>query len=533
MATLHIYCGLWEQSLSRALHEARKQKQCALQIQHIYPGDIIEKLKGLVSEMGPADRGLVVFINADHKMLAQAGRIFSAIPPEQGSRITVSYSQHSPEVGAWAKRLGLPHEVNGYEVPRQESGTVEIPEYGVTLQERRWIQYRLMRTLIAGEWPAIGYEEIIRKLRHGRLSEAEIARSQMFYERGEPDMAGGNFADVRKTDPNAIDLLRERAVQIGRSGLNTLIVGETGTGKESLAWYLHDFSMRHDQPFLALNCAFFEGERLESELFGHEQGAYTDAKRSKKGLVEEADGGTLFLDELPEMAPRVQAKLLRFLQDGTYTRLGGNKTLRASVRVVSAAQPKRMESLRQDLYYRVADVELHTVPLRELKGRDIMNIACNLAYRLMWRPVITEKGQSILTPDIVRGVWRQLSEQQHAACISEYGWPGNMRELSTLIKRFVILGDDIFEELAAKVRQVGMPIGTGESGGTDEWQRFLPPFSSMEELKERQINLKKLQPAFVRHVVASLGGRAHIQPTKLAEALGCTYNTLMSCLGDH
>lgn len=533
MATLHIYCGLWEQSVSRALHEARRQKQYALRIKHIHSGNIIEKLQRLASGMGPADRGLVVFINADRAMLAQVGRIFSALPPEQRARITISFSQYSPEVGAWAKRLGLPHEVNGYEASRHEPWPVAIPECGVTLQERRWIQYRLMRALIAGEWPAVAYEEIIKKLRHGRLSEAEIARSQLFYERAEPDMAGGNFADVRRTDPNAIDLLRERAVQIGRSGLNTLVVGETGTGKESLAWYLHDFSTRRDRPFLALNCAFFEGERLESELFGHEQGAFTDAKRPKKGLVEEANGGTLFLDELPEMAPRVQAKLLRFLQDGTYTRLGGNKTLRASVRVVSAAQPERMAALRQDLYYRVADVELHTVPLREMQGRDIMNIACNLAYRLMWRQTVTEYGESILTPDIIRGVWRQLSEQRHSACISEYGWPGNMRELSTLIKRFVLLGDDIFEELAAKLRQTNMPARGEDYAVADEWQRFLLPFSSMEELKERRICLKGLQPAFVRHVVASLGGRTKIQPTKLAEALGCTYNTLMSCLGDH
>ena len=243
------------------------------------------------------------------------------------------------------------------------------------MQERRWIQYRLMRVLIAGECPTTVYGEIFKKLRHSNLSDSEVAVSQRFFERGEPDMAGGSFFDERKGSPNAIDILRERAVQVGRSDLSTLIIGETGTGKESLAWYLHDYSTRSEKPFLALNCAFFEGERLESELFGHELGAFTDAKRMKKGLVEEADGGTLFLDELPEMAPRVQAKLLRFLQDGMYTRLGGTKTMHADVRVISAAQPGRMANLREDLYYRVADVELHTVPLRNMKEREMVNIA--------------------------------------------------------------------------------------------------------------------------------------------------------------
>jgi len=530
METLHIYCGLWEPSVSHALHEARRQKHRALRIKHIYAGNLIEKLKQLVSEMEPSDVGLIIFLNMDQTLRELASNIFLAVPLEQRSRITVLFSKYSPEVGAWAAQLNLGSEENKYEASRHEPWVPDVVEYGTTLQERRWIQYRLMRALIAGEWPVVAYHYIIDKLRHGQLTEAEIIYSQKFHERGEPDMIGGNFADVRKTDPNAIDLLRERTVHIGRSGLNTLIVGETGTGKEALTWYLHEFSTLHDKPFLALNCAFFEGERLESELFGHEQGAFTDAKRLKKGLVDEANGGTLFLDELPEMAPRVQAKLLRFLQDGTYTRLGGNKTLRATVRIVSAAQPERLGALRQDLYFRIAEVELHTVPLREMKEEDLLKIACNFAHRLMWRPIITEQGRAILTPDIISKAWRQLSGQHQAASLVGYRWPGNMRELSTLIKRFILLGDDIFEELRTKVQQPNIPVRTAEHGMTDEWQRFLQPFSSLDELKDQKISLKKLQPAFVRHVVNSLGGRANIQPTKLADALGCTYNTLISCL---
>lgn len=522
MKKLHIYCDFWEPSVSRALHDVRKHERYSIHVEHLHHGNLLEKLTLLVQGMRDHDHALIAMLHADQALLKQAANVLSSQTTGLRSQITISYSQYSPEIEKWAKHVGVEAEINNYEASRHASWVSDDAKYATTLIERRWIQYRLMRVLIGGECPVAIFEEIFKKLRHAQLSESDVARSQIFYERDEPDMAGGNFALERKVNPNAIDLLRERAVHVGRSGLNTLIIGETGTGKESLAWYLHDYSTRYDKPFLALNCAFFEGERLESELFGHELGAFTDAKRMKKGLVEEADGGTLFLDELPEMAPRVQAKLLRFLQDGTYTRLGGTKAMRASVRVISAAQADRMGTLRQDLYYRVADVELHTVPLRKMKQKDIVNIACNLAYRLMWRPIITAEGQQILTPDAIRKVWGELSQPKHAACLAGYGWPGNMRELSTLIKRFVLLGDDIFQEIRLKNGSIGKV--------TDDWQRFQLPVRSIEDLKQLDISLKELQPAFIQHIVASLGGRDAIQSTKLAETLGCSYNTLMSCL---
>ena len=522
MKTVHVLCDFWEQSISYALHELRRHERPSFQARHIHSGNFLEKLHLLMDEMRERDSALIALLHADSAVLQQAAKLLSGQKLSLRRRIKISYSRYSPELAQWAERCGIPYEVNDYEVSRHAPWEPKDTRHGTTLAERRWIQYRMMRALIGGECPKDVFAEIFTKLRNARLSESDTLRSQRFYERDEPDMAGGNFAVERKANPNVIDLLRERTVQVGRSGLNTLVIGETGTGKESLAWYLHDYSTRFDKPFLALNCAFFEGERLESELFGHELGAFTDAKRMKKGLVEEADGGTLFLDELPEMAPRVQAKLLRFLQDGTYTRLGGTKAMRASVRVISAAQPGRLENLRQDLYFRVADVELHTVPLQQMKQRDIVNIACNLAYRLMWRPIITATGQSILTPDAIREVWGRLSQPEHAACLAGYGWPGNMRELSTLIKRFVLLGDDIFQEIRGRYGSVAKTA--------DEWQRFQLPVATMEDLKQLGITLKELQPAFVQHIVASLGGRDAIQPTKLAETLGCSYNTLMSCL---
>jgi len=530
MSTLHLHCDLREPSLSRAVHEARRLGRYALEIAHARSATLVDNLQRLSAVMGDDDLGMIFLLYAPGEQLKEANSMVAGLSRDLRSRITLSCSPYNSDLRVWAENLGLNYEDNYYEAPRRAVWKPVAVACAVTLAERNWIQYRLMRVLIAGKNPAHIYREIVETLRRGELSEQQLNRGKKFLEQGEPDMAGGNYAEERQVNPNAIDLLRERAVKVGRSGLNTLIIGETGTGKESLAWYLHDFSLRGDKPFLALNCAFFEGERLESELFGHEQGAFTDAKKAKKGLVEEADGGTLFLDELPEMAPRVQAKLLRFLQDGSYTRMGGTGMLRADVRIVSAAQPGRLGTLRPDLYYRVADVELHTVPLREMKERDIINIACNLAYRLMWQSVITAAGEGILTPDIIRDVWQKLALPYNAAALYAYRWPGNMRELSTLIKRYVLLDDDIFEELRQNIRDEGNGSTLQYQVYDCQLQRFLLPLSSQEELENRNLKLKELQPAFVRHIVTCLGGREHIQPTKLAEALGCSYNTLMSCL---
>jgi len=530
MSILHLHCDLREPSLSRAVHEARRLGRYTLEIAHARSATLVGNLCRLSAAMGDDDLGMIFLLYAPGEQLQEAAGMVAGLPRDLRSRITLCCSPYNSSLRPWAEALGLNYEDNCYEAPRRNTWRQPAVSCAVTLAERNWIQYRLMRVLIAGKDPVLIYREIVETLHNGELSETQLNRSQRFFEQGEPDMAGGNYAEERRLNPNAIDLLRDRAVKVGRSGLNTLVIGETGTGKESLAWYLHDFSVRGDEPFLALNCAFFEGERLESELFGHEQGAFTDAKKAKKGLVEEADGGTIFLDELPEMAPRVQAKLLRFLQDGSYTRMGGTSMLRADVRIVSAAQPGRMDSLRPDLYYRVADVELHTVPLRDMKERDVVNIACNLAYRLMWQPVITAAGAGLLTPDIIRKVWQKVALPENAAALSGYSWSGNMRELSTLIKRYVLLDDDIFEELRQNVQRNFKAAVVQCQICDSELQNFLLPLSRYEELESRQLKLKELQPAFIRHIVACLGGRENIQPTKIAEALGCSYNTLMSYL---
>jgi len=529
MPILHLYCDLREPSLSAATVVSRQYSGYRLRTKHIRTGNIARTLQQLLEEMKPDDLCLFAFLHTGADQLTECARVLAAASIAKRKAIRFCCSKYSPEIGLWAAKNHIHYEDNDFEAARDQA--VKTASKGTSLIERQWIQYRLMRTLIAGKDPARVFEMIIKQLRTQGLSAQDMHLAQRFHDRGEPDMAGGNYAVDRLMNPNAIDRLRERALQVGRSGLNALILGETGTGKESIAWYLHEFSGRHEQPFLALNCAFFEGERLESELFGHEQGAFTDAKSAKKGLVEEADKGSLFLDELPEMAPRVQAKLLRFLQDGSYTRMGGTRTLRANVRILSAAQPERMTHLRPDLYHRIAEVELQTTALRDMAPDAVVNIACNLAYRLMWRRVPTGTGERHLTPDIIRGVWSDLAKNEHAASLAGYAWPGNMRELSSMIKRYVLLGDDIFKELIDKTLSATTPPPNAAQHIYDaDWGRFLQPVTSMAEVEALDLRIKELQGAFVRNLIASLGGRDAVQTTKLAEVLGCSYNTLMSHL---
>jgi len=526
MPTLYLLCDYWEPSLSRAAHEARNVKNHTIHMSHIISDGLHSSLAPLCEEMELDDLILISVLNISKEQFDKVALILKHLPPEKVTKIKLCHSRYSHKMNSLTIHQRILVETNNYEAPRNTSISESKSSNNVTVKERCWIQYRLMRALISGDEPKVVFENIIQNLLSNTFSKQQMLLAQNFHGQGEPDMAGGQYADKRKNNPNSIDLLRERAVQVGRSGLNALIIGETGTGKESIAWYLHDFSERNTRNFIALNCAFFEGERLESELFGHEQGAFTDAKKAKKGLVEIANGGTVFLDELPEMASRVQAKLLRFLEDGSYTRMGGTQIFNADVRIVSAAQPERMENLRADLYHRVADVELYTTPLRLMKKNDVVNIACNLAYRLMWRTVQDENGKVILTPDIICESWKQLALPQNAVVLASYHWPGNMRELSNMIKRYVLLKDNIFEELKLKTLRRSASNDKYKSCFDETWASFIQPIPDIETVTSLGLKLNELQGAFIRNLVANFGGRQKVQLTKLAKLLDCSYNTL-------
>ena len=236
----------------------------------------------------------------------------------------------------------------------------------------------------------------------------------------------------------AIVALKERISSVGRTDLGVLIVGQTGTGKESVAYYLHEFSQRRNAPFLSINCAGLDETFLRSELFGHEKGAFTGAVNAKAGLVEEAAGGTLFLDELPDLAPSLQADLLRFLQSKRYRRLGGTEVHQADIRVIAAAQPGLVKRVRPDLFYRIAEVTVETPSLSQIPN-DIMRVVSHLVFRFT-------KGRTVKMGPSVSEVLAYFREGEEILRLHD--WQGNVRQLAGLVKRRVLLGDDVLAEIS-------------------------------------------------------------------------------------
>lgn len=256
-----------------------------------------------------------------------------------------------------------------------------------------------------------------------------------------------------------------------------LITGESGTGKEVVARAIHDQSLRASGPFHPLNCAAIANNLLESELFGFEQYAFTDAKKSKRGLLELAEGGTLFLDEVGEMPLDMQVKLLRVLETKSFFRLGGNKEVKINVRVLAATnrdleQAMKDGTFRSDLFYRLAILQIPLPPLRERPG-DILLFASRF---------VEDFNKSL-----VRNVRRISPEAQHL--LLAYSWPGNVREVKNVIERAMILSNS--DELLP----IHLPheiAGQMDSNGTslqDPWEQWLQvrpvgPFS-LEEVTGR------------------------------------------------
>lgn len=216
--------------------------------------------------------------------------------------------------------------------------------------------------------------------------------------------------------------------KIARSEAGTVLIqGESGTGKELVARAIHCESSRANQAFMAINCSAVPETLLESELMGHEKGAFTDAKIQKKGLFELADGGTVFLDEIGDMSPATQVKLLRVLEERTFRRVGGVRDIQVDVRIISATNRDLLkamedESFRSDLYYRIGVIPVHLPPLRE-RREDIPLLAEHFIQQFN-----REFGKQ------VRGISRMAEK-----ILLEYPWPGNIRELKNVIERAIIL----------------------------------------------------------------------------------------------
>jgi len=258
--------------------------------------------------------------------------------------------------------------------------------------------------------------------------------------------------EISKTYPRnvtsrsrAMQQVLEMAKKAAASPITVLLLGESGTGKEVLARAVHQWSDCRKGPFIPINCAALPSQLLESELFGHERGAFTGATQMKKGKFELADGGTAFLDEIGDMAEETQAKVLRFLQEQEFEHVGGTRTLHVEVRVIAATNRDLEEAMkegqfREDLYFRLNVVALNLPPLRERK-EDLEDLS-DYFLRRFSREM---KKDARAFADEVREVFRK------------YAWPGNVRELSNVIERAVALGDAELITRADLPPTIGVP----------------------------------------------------------------------------
>jgi two-component system response regulator AtoC len=266
------------------------------------------------------------------------------------------------------------------------------------------------------------------------------------------------------------------------------IQGESGTGKELVANTVWHFSLRKDAPFIALNCATLSENLIESEIFGHEKGAFTSAYQTKHGLVEVADKGTLFLDEIAEMPIGLQAKLLRFLDSGEFRRVGGNKTLSVDVRVIAATNKDlatliKAGSFREDLYYRLNVINITIPPLRERKA-DIAELA---------RHFLATYAKKLSKP--IADFTSEALE-----LLSAYRWPGNVRELENVVERAVIVC---------------------ESGTIGAEDLSIPSYAAVADMNVNP-SLEEMEKNYILRVLKETGGNQ----SKASQLLGIDRKTL-------
>jgi len=335
-------------------------------------------------------------------------------------------------------------------------------------------------------------------------------------QRSRPDTAASGEADATAAhsdaDPTAMMYGECEAMtrvfrlirKVAPTDTTVLIQGESGTGKELAARALHSLSPRASQPIISVNCAAIPETLIESELFGHEKGAFTGAVSARNGLIEAADGGTLFLDEIGELPPEAQARLLRVLQEGEIRRVGSTQSRQVDVRLVAATHRNlkamtRTGEFREDLYFRLNVMQIRLPPLRE-RGGDILGLA-----RQLLQTVGKRMGHEGLTfsPDAMR-------------LIEAYRWPGNVRELENAIERAVILCDDqvITKELLDLEAEEDVHIPEGlvgtEAAGATEGPYDKPQDLSLED--------------YFQHFV--LENQDRMSETELAQKLGISRKSL-------
>jgi DNA-binding NtrC family response regulator len=292
--------------------------------------------------------------------------------------------------------------------------------------------------------------------------------------------------------------LRQLIQTVAPTDARSLILGESGTGKELVAGALHTLSRRCHENYVRINCAAIPETLLESELFGHEKGAFTGALRQKPGRMEEADGGTVFLDEIADMSRALQAKLLRFLEDGTFTRVGGTQELRVNVRLVAATNRDITQAIaagqfREDLFHRLNVVQFRLPPLRE-RGDDILQLAGH--FLKLFNASMNRNARSLS-----RGARQKLMSHH---------WPGNVRELRNVIERALIL------ETSNEVQASSLP----------DFQFETHPGKSAAPAATGNHTLDEMVAGFERNLINSTLENSNFSLTRTAEQLKISRHAL-------
>jgi two-component system response regulator AtoC len=312
---------------------------------------------------------------------------------------------------------------------------------------------------------------------------------------------GLNLCVSKKMQP-----IRDLVAKVAGTNTTVLLRGESGVGKEVVARAIHKASPRVNKQFLKVNCAALPGELLESELFGHEKGSFTGAYRQKPGKFEAADGGTLLLDEIGEMPLRLQAKLLHVLQDGEFSRVGGEKVIDTDVRLIAATNRDlesalRTHQFREDLYYRLNVIEIRIPPLRERREE----IPILVDYFL--RKFNAQFGRTVDIP------------QETIRVFMEYHWPGNLRELENNIKRVVVLG-------SARTVQQEMVANLNHTNGSPS-----PATPTVTVSPEGPVSLKDIARQAARDAervaIKEVLDRVHWNRAKAARLLQISYKALL------
>ena len=348
-------------------------------------------------------------------------------------------------------------------------------------------------------------ELAFKKALENRALEAEV-KSLRGRVRSEAEglLLGGDNPKMRE--------VREIIEQVADTDITVLIRGESGTGKEVVARALFQLGNRRNRPFVKVNCAALPSELLESELFGFEKGAFTGAQKRKLGKFEYANQGTIFLDEISEMAPGLQAKLLQVLQDGEFSRLGGESDVRVDARIIAATNRNLEEAVRsgefrEDLYYRLNVVTIQIPPLRE---------------RIDAVPLLVEHFLGMYNEQYNKHVEKLSPETLRA--LMDYHWPGNVRELENMIKRMVVLGNEqtVLQEIAQRE-----PMASVEPDDEAlDLAALGADFSSGQELDLKAISKRASQIA-EKKVIERVLGQTRWNRKEAAERLQISYKALL------